>query len=297
MAGGGGGAGEAIAAELTEFKIALTPASVSKAGIVTVHNGGSMVHNLYVTGTDLKGADLAAGASETLDLSGLAPGTYELYCNIAGHKESGMKTNLVIGAAAESGGATATTAPAAAGGGGMTAEEAAAMDKAMIASAKAFPAKTAGVGNQILEPTILADGTKHFELTAAITDWEVTPGKVVKAWTYNGMVPGPRINVAVGVVTGLRLGWVIPERRHALACRWNRHGRRADVLLRCALGQPASGAAAGSGDALLEQDRRHAGEERPRLQQPGVGAGGRVRTNARRIQRCRQGTERPHRRH
>ena len=34
---------------------------------------------------------------------------------------------------------------------------------------------------------MLADGTKQFDLTAAIVDWEVAPGKIVEAWTYNGI--------------------------------------------------------------------------------------------------------------
>ena len=52
------------------------------------------------------------------------------------------------------------------------------------------------VADEPLAPTVAADGTKVFELTAAITDWEVSPGNVVKAWTYNGMVPGPKLSVA-----------------------------------------------------------------------------------------------------
>ena len=51
------------------------------------------------------------------------------------------------------------------------------MDQAMMESIMAFPAATAGLGNQPLEPTILADGTKHFELTTSIVDWEVAPGQ------------------------------------------------------------------------------------------------------------------------
>jgi FtsP/CotA-like multicopper oxidase with cupredoxin domain len=50
----------------------------------------------------------------------------------------------------------------------------------------------------VLEPTVLADGTKQFELTAAVTDWEVEPGKTVQAWTYNGTVPGPTMKVQPG---------------------------------------------------------------------------------------------------
>jgi FtsP/CotA-like multicopper oxidase with cupredoxin domain len=80
----------------------------------------------------------------------------------------------------------------------MTPEEAAAMDQTMLDSMAAFPAETVGRGNQVLEPTVLADGTKHFDLEASIVDWEVRPGETVKAWAYNGQVPGPRLNFAVG---------------------------------------------------------------------------------------------------
>ena len=72
------------------------------------------------------------------------------------------------------------------------------LDRLMEESMLAFPAETEGLGNQALEPTVLADGTKEFHLTAAITDWEVEPGKMVEAWTYNGMVPAPKIQVDVG---------------------------------------------------------------------------------------------------
>ena len=33
----------------------------------------------------------------------------------------------------------------------------------------------------MLAPEVLPDGTKRFEVTAAITDWEVEPGVIVKA--------------------------------------------------------------------------------------------------------------------
>ena len=67
-----------------------------------------------------------------------------------------------------------------------TAMDYAAMQKAMIDSFKPFPAATQGTGNTLLAPTVLADGTKQFELTAAVTPFEVEPGKTVQAWTYNG---------------------------------------------------------------------------------------------------------------
>src|SRR4029450_2262954 len=71
------------------------------------------------------------------------------------------------------------------------------MTEAREESIAASPAETGGQGNEPLEPKVLADGTKEFELTAAVTPWEVEPGKTVDAWTYNGMAPGPMIHVNV----------------------------------------------------------------------------------------------------
>ncbi|HEU4642019.1 MAG TPA: copper oxidase [Gemmatimonadaceae bacterium] len=62
---------------------------------------------------------------------------------------------------------------------------------------KAFPAKTAGKGNQPIAPRI-EKGVKIFDLTTKKVQWEVEPGRMVEAWTYNGMVPGPQIRVREG---------------------------------------------------------------------------------------------------
>jgi FtsP/CotA-like multicopper oxidase with cupredoxin domain len=72
-------------------------------------------------------------------------------------------------------------------------------------------ANTKGTGNTKAEPKVLADGTKEFRLTAAITDWEVEPGKVVQAWTYNGQVPGPWIKVDVGDKVRIVLDNQLPQ--------------------------------------------------------------------------------------
>ena len=52
--------------------------------------------------------------------------------------------------------------------------DAEAMDAAMIESMLAFPAATEGKGNEILQPEILADGTKKFVLEASVIEWEVS---------------------------------------------------------------------------------------------------------------------------
>lgn len=193
-----GGGSRTAAASLRDFAIDPADITVAEGGSIQVTNDGTMVHNLAVAGEDLKTADLAGGEAGTLDVSSLAPGEYELLCDIAGHADAGMTGTLTVGGegAAEGEGAAAEGShdPTL-----MTAEEAAALDKAMMDSFAAFPAETEGVGNQPLEPVeVMADGTKRFELTAEIVDWEVEPGKIVKAWTYNGMVPGPYIKVDVG---------------------------------------------------------------------------------------------------
>lgn len=40
--------------------------------------------------------------------------------------------------------------------------------------------------------------TKVFQITCKEVDWEIEPGKKIKAFTYNGIVPGPEIRVTEG---------------------------------------------------------------------------------------------------
>jgi len=130
--------------------------------------------------------DLSPGESTTLNLGELDGGTYRLLCRIPGHESSGMAASLTVG--------EGSTEPGPAGHGA----DYAAMDVAMTESILEFPAATEGRGNQPLDPSLLVDGTKQFEITVAITPWEVEPGKIVEAWTYNGRAPGPALRVDDG---------------------------------------------------------------------------------------------------
>ena len=87
-------AGEPVEADLSEFAIDLSASSVATAGMITVRNNGTMVHNIAIRGTDLVSPDVEAGETTELDISGLEPGTYEIYCTIPGHTESGMSATL-----------------------------------------------------------------------------------------------------------------------------------------------------------------------------------------------------------
>jgi FtsP/CotA-like multicopper oxidase with cupredoxin domain len=71
------------------------------------------------------------------------------------------------------------------------------MDEMHEKGIKSFPAKTEGKGNQIMEPR-LEKGVKVFDLTAEEIQWETEPGRKVKAWAYNGQVPGPQLRVREG---------------------------------------------------------------------------------------------------
>ena len=92
--GSSGGGSGALAVSLTEFKITPGPATIAAGGSLAVTNDGTTVHDLTVEG--LATPELAAGESATLDVSSLSPGTYELYCQIAGHRDSGMETELTV---------------------------------------------------------------------------------------------------------------------------------------------------------------------------------------------------------
>lgn len=215
----GAGVAAPVAIALTEF--ALTPSSISVpvGGSLAVSNNGTMAHNVAVLDSAVRSPDLAAGSTETLDLSSLEPGKYEIFCAIPGHKDSGMTGTLIItdGGAAPAGDEMAMGDGTGAGAMDMTdiagmdpsSAEAKAMNKRMeeamsggiddfMAFAKQYSDGDMKAGNEKIEPEILADGTKRFALTAEITDWEVSPGKIVKAWTYNGRVPGPWIRVEPG---------------------------------------------------------------------------------------------------
>ncbi len=190
-----GGSGAKVT--LSEFKIDPAMVTVARGGSIAVTNGGTVEHDLAVKGTDLKTAMLKPGESATLDVGSLKDGDYPLICEVSGHADAGMKAMLMVGSSSgsvASGSSSDSTLRAADKGNNV-------MMKKQIADYVAQLTKgpsTKGVGNQPLAPKVLPDGTKEFDLTAKIVDWEVEPGKTVKAWTYNGTVPGPMIRVSTG---------------------------------------------------------------------------------------------------
>ncbi len=185
-----------VEVSLTEF--AIKGDLTAPAGDVKLHvtNDGTVAHNLGVRGGKIT-PDIAPGSSTTVDLGKVTTGEIELYCAVAGHADSGMEAVLTVTPA----GSTEVASDDMAGmdhGTTDTVPDWQQMDADMLASFQKYPAETEGVGNPVLEPTVLPDGTKQFELTAQMAKWEVEPGRIVDAWTYNGVVPAPMIKLDVG---------------------------------------------------------------------------------------------------
>ena len=211
VSSGGGAEGTGAPAELmvhlSEMKVDPAPLVVAAGGTLQVMNSGTMPHNLAVGGEGKATAMLDAGGAAALGLSDLDPGDYTVFCEVPGHREAGMEAELQV----VEGGGGETAAPSEGGsesGGEQSAEE---MDAVMRARTKAFPAKTKGLGGQLLEPTVLPDGTKQFDITTKVVDWELEPGKTVKAMAYNGTVPGPTMKVGPGEKVKVVLHNELPE--------------------------------------------------------------------------------------
>ena len=205
VAAGGEGGGAAAAAlvdvELAEFSISPNPITVAEGGTLNVSNTGSAEHNLKVRDQAVGTDNLDSGGSESLSVGALEPGTYQLYCDIAGHEAAGMVGELVVG-----GEGVASAASGGEAGEELTGEARAEFLRANYeASVAAFPAETEGFGNQVMTGEVQPDGSKLFELTISEFEWEVAPGEFVEAIGYNGMVPGPHMKVDVGDVVTVRI--------------------------------------------------------------------------------------------
>lgn len=179
------GGGEVGTLEIHAFDLGFQPAApaVPGAGTYQVHfvNDGGILHNLTFDDGTVITADTHQTAIGTVTIPA---GGLSFLCSIPGHADAGMRGTVSIGAGA-------TPQPSHS----MTPEEMRDVDAAVTAK---FPAATAGKGGVLLEPTLMPDGTKQWELTASVFQWETEPGTFVEAWGYNKMVPGPELRAQVG---------------------------------------------------------------------------------------------------
>jgi manganese oxidase len=196
-----------VQVSLREFAITPEMISAPVGGTLVVSNAGTVEHNLTIKGTSLKTKQLGAGEADTIVLNSLKAGTYEVLCEVAGHEGLGMKAMLHVGSEGANGSASADDLRA--GNDQSDATMKAPVDAYVAQLTKG--ANTKGVGNQKLAPKMRTDGTKEFDLTASVINWEVAPGKTVKAWAYNGQVPGPWLKVDVGDKVRIVLDNQLPQ--------------------------------------------------------------------------------------
>jgi FtsP/CotA-like multicopper oxidase with cupredoxin domain len=203
QAAAGGGA-TVIDVSMADFSFSPSMVEIPTSGAtLRLHNDGSVAHNMKIPALGLTSDLVQPGGSAEFRIGPTAAGDYDLLCDQPGHADSGMKGMLMVAEGASGAGGGSAQTPTTMGW-----EE---MDAMMEAVAKQFPAKTEGRGGDRLEPTVLADGTKQFDLEAKIVQWEVAPGKFVEAWTYNGVVPAPEIKVSSGDKIRIVLTNNLPE--------------------------------------------------------------------------------------
>jgi FtsP/CotA-like multicopper oxidase with cupredoxin domain len=142
-----------------------------------------------------------------------APSTRRAFLRTGAAAAAALPAVAVLGACGESRASQAPAKPAAAAPAApppTPRQRADEMDAMHEKGIKAFPAATEGKGNLPLEPR-LERGVKVYDLTCEEIQWEVEPGRRVKAWAYNGQVPGPQIRVREGDRVRINLTNNLPE--------------------------------------------------------------------------------------
>jgi manganese oxidase len=207
-AGGPSAAEETIVrVNLSDFKV-VPERSTFPAGRVKLQlkNTGSTMHSLRVDGLPTS-ANVPPGGSSLFDMGKLEAGTYTWYCPVEGHRDVGMSGMFTVTANDGSAPSDAADAP-------IAAEPKIDIDlehgKVVSAFLAGPPAKTSGRGGLPLASTT-ENGIRVFDLTAKVVQWEVSPGKMYEAWTYNGTVPGPELRVKQGETVRIRLKNDLPE--------------------------------------------------------------------------------------
>jgi uncharacterized cupredoxin-like copper-binding protein len=85
----------------TDFSIAPATINVPRAGtyVLKAVNKGRVTHALEVEGNGVSAetSGIPPGAAATLRVTLAKAGSYEVYCPIDGHKDKGMRAELVVG--------------------------------------------------------------------------------------------------------------------------------------------------------------------------------------------------------
>jgi nitrite reductase (NO-forming) len=167
----------------TEFKYdpAIVRVPVGKEITITLENKGAIEHDLHIPAFNVHLAP-KPGRTEKATFRADKPGTYDFECTIPGHKEAGMKGQLVV---VGEGQVQAGSPPAVAG------QLPAAAPVPPGTGYLPMPAVAPPVNRS--EPALVKVELEAREVTAYLAD-----GVAYTFWTYNGTVPGPMIRVRQG---------------------------------------------------------------------------------------------------
>jgi plastocyanin len=95
--GGGGGGGDGLLVSMVEFGYdpdpIVLPSGETKLDVV---NDGQVAHDLVIGELGKGTIELAPGERQVLDLSGQPAGTYRVVCDLPGHIEAGMVSEITI---------------------------------------------------------------------------------------------------------------------------------------------------------------------------------------------------------
>ena len=86
--------------EVQAFDLGFTPTTIEVPATgstrIVLANTGRVVHNLTVDALEIQIIASRGGSNEAV-VTDPAPGTYEFYCSVSGHKLAGMVGTLVVG--------------------------------------------------------------------------------------------------------------------------------------------------------------------------------------------------------
>lgn len=92
------GSGDGLRVSMTDFAFDPDPIAVSgEDAQLLVVNEGQVVHDLVIPELGKGTPDVQAGEEFELDLTGQPAGTYRVICDIPGHLEAGMETEITFG--------------------------------------------------------------------------------------------------------------------------------------------------------------------------------------------------------
>ena len=158
---------------------------------LSLNNRGVIEHNLHVDGAPAV-LDANPGQTARADFTFDQPGTYEFFCSIPGHKDAGMKGQLIVGEVASA------HAKHVADVAGLPA--AAVQVQPLPQGVARLPQPEVAAPIERTEPATVSVSLETREVTALLAD-----GVPYRFWTFNGSVPGPMIRVRQGDIVQLTL--------------------------------------------------------------------------------------------